>query len=300
MKAIITNIQGYSLHDGPGIRTVVFLKGCPLHCRWCANPEGISSKIQIGFMKNLCIVCGKCFSICPEMALSADGNKHRIDYSKCTVCGKCVDVCNYKALVQYGSEMNVEDVFDAVARDKMFYDTSGGGVTVSGGEPLLQPLFVKALLRMCKTSGINTCVETGGFIPAENMLEILPVTDHLYFDLKHMNPITHLRYTGQANNIILSNARLAAEKGIDILFRMPLIPGVNDDDENIRSTAAFAKSLPGEQCIQLMPFHQLGDSKYQALGLENLMSGTRVMMPDKVEAVRQRFENLGVTCSVSK
>lgn len=300
MKTVVTNIQGYSLHDGPGIRTVVFLKGCPLRCRWCANPEGLLPEIQIGFIKNLCTGCGKCFNICPENALTDDGIRHRIDYNKCTACSKCVDTCDYKALVRYGSEMSVEDVFDAVRRDKMFYDTSGGGVTVSGGEPLLQSTFVKNLFELCKADHISTCVETSGFIPADKLLEVLPLTDLLLFDLKHTDPEKHRHYTGQRNDIILNNAQLAAEKEADILFRIPLIPGVNDDEANIAATAAFIKELPGKQRVQLMPFHRLGDSKYKALHLENTMRETAVMTPEQVEAVRQRFENCGVTCSISK
>jgi pyruvate formate lyase activating enzyme len=300
MKTVVTNIQGYSLHDGPGIRTVVFLKGCPLRCRWCANPEGLSPGIQVGFIKNLCAGCGKCFSVCPENALTDDGTRHRIDYGRCTACGKCVDVCDYKALVRYGREMRVEDVFDAVRRDKMFYDASGGGVTVSGGEPLLQAGFVKALFELCRAENINTCVETSGFVTAGNLLEVLPLTDFLLFDLKHMDLEKHRHYTGQWNDLILSNARLAAEQGADILFRIPLIPGVNDDDDNIVATAAFIKELPGQQRAQLMPFHRLGDSKYRALNMENTMRATEVMTPEQVEAVRRRFEDCGVTCSVSK
>jgi pyruvate formate lyase activating enzyme len=300
MKAIVTNIQGYSIHDGPGIRTVVFLKGCPLRCRWCANPEGLFPGIQIGFIHNLCTDCGRCFDACPENALTGDGLHHRIDYSKCTACGKCVDACHYKALVRYGSEMSAEEVFTAVRRDKLFYDTSGGGVTVSGGEPLLQAAFVKTLFERCKTDNINTCVETSGFIPASNLLEVLPVTDFLLYDLKHMDLGAHRQYTGQWNDLILSNARLAAEKGADILFRVPLIPGVNTSNTNISATAAFIKALPGQQRVQLMPFHRLGDGKYKALNLENTMRETELMTSEQVEAARQCFENWGVTCSISE
>jgi pyruvate formate lyase activating enzyme len=299
MKAVISNIQGFSIHDGPGIRTVVFFKGCPLRCRWCANPECISPEVQVGFIANLCAYCHKCFSVCPEKALTEDPARHRIDDARCTGCGKCVDVCDDKALVRYGTEMRVGDVFDAVSRDKMFYGT-GGGVTVSGGEPLLQPAFVRELFELCKNDGIGTCVETCGFVPEPNLLEVLPLADHLLFDLKHMDPELHRKYTGQSNDIILRNASLAAKNGADIVFRIPLIPGVNNDDRNITATSEFVLSLPGQNRIQLMPYHRLGESKYKALGKPILMHDVSVMTPEQLEAVKQRYIDCGIDCTISK
>ncbi len=299
MDALVTNIQGYSIHDGPGIRTVVFLKGCGLNCRWCANPEGISPEIQIGFIKNLCTHCGKCVPACPAGALSLDEKKHRIDYSKCTSCGKCAEACLYKALVLYGREMSVDEVFDAVRRDKMFYDTSSGGVTVSGGEPLMYAPFVKALFGLCREAGINTCVETSGYVNTEHLLSVLSMTDYLLFDLKHMNSDIHMNYTGQRNDLILANARLAAESGADILFRVPLMPAVNDTPENIKETAAFIKSIMARPRVQLMPFHRLGDSKYQALDLPNRFHACRVMAREELLATKQAYIDEGVDCSIS-
>jgi pyruvate formate lyase activating enzyme len=300
MKAIITNIQGYSIHDGPGIRTVVFFKGCGLACLWCANPECIRPQVQIGFIGNLCTHCGKCLEACPAGAVAADETKHRIDYGKCTACGLCADACRYNALTRYGAEMSAEEVFDAVRRDKMFYEPGGGGVTVSGGEPLLQAPFVEELFTLCKNDGIRTCIETAGFAPSGNLLTLLPLTDCLLFDLKHMDPDIHRKYTGQPNGPILENARLAAESGADILFRMPLIPGVNDDPENIARTAEFIKSLPGTQGLQLMPYHRMGDGKYKALDLPNAMRELAVMTPAELEAVRQAFAAHGVECTLSQ
>ncbi len=300
MKAIITNIQGFSIHDGPGIRTVVFFKGCGLACLWCANPECIPAQSQIGFIKNLCTHCGKCLEVCPMDAIVTDERNHRVDYGKCTVCGLCADACRYNALTRYGTEMSLDEVFDAVRRDKMFYDTSGGGVTVSGGEALLQAEFVKDLFAMCKNDGIHTCIETAGFASSEYLRKVLPLTDCLLYDLKHMDPDIHLKYTGQTNELILNNARIAAENGADILFRIPLIPDVNDDAVNITRTAEFVMSLPIPPRVQLMPYHRLGDSKYKALDLTNQMHETAVMEMEEIEAIRQAFVNQGVDCTISK
>lgn len=300
MRAVITNIQGYSIHDGPGIRTVVFFKGCPLRCRWCANPECISPEAQAGFISNLCTGCRKCFSVCPVSALTDDPARHRVDGARCTGCGKCAEACGSGAMVRYGAAMTVGEVFDIVRRDKIFYDAGGGGVTVSGGEPLAHADFVKALFIMCHEAGIGTCVETCGFVPEQSLHEILPLTDHLLFDLKLMDPEKHREYTGQSNDVILKNAALAAGKGADIVFRVPLIPGVNDDDGNITETARFVLGLPGRHRIQLMPYHRLGESKYRALGLPVPMRDVPVMAPARLEAVRERYIGCGADCSISK
>lgn len=299
MRALVTNIQGYSIHDGPGIRTVVFFKGCSLGCAWCANPETISPKPQIGFIRNLCSHCGKCLTACPENAINLDENKHRVDYDRCTTCGKCVEACLYNALVCYGKEMTVEEVFDAVRRDKMFYEPEGG-VTVSGGEPLLRGGFVRHLFELCKADGISTCVETAGCVPSEQLMELLPVTDYLLFDLKLMDPVKHQYYTKQTNELILKNARLAAESGANILFRIPLIPTVNDTEENIRMTAEFVKDVLQKPAVQLMPYHRLGESKYQALNIQNQFKEIEVMKPERLKEVQRAFLDLGVECSISK
>ena len=300
MRALVTNIQGYSIHDGPGIRTVVFFKGCSLACAWCANPECIGSEPQVGFIENLCVRCGKCFEVCPENAITLEPGRYRIDYSRCTACAKCVDACLYHALVRYGKEMSVEEVFDAVRRDKIFYGDDGG-VTVSGGEPLLRAAFVRELFELCKADGIGTCVETAGFVASEKLLEVLPLTDHLLFDLKVMDSGKHLYYTRQTNEVILNNARLAAERGADILFRIPLIPTVNDDEANIAATAEFIKSvMPQRPRVQLMPYHRMGDSKYKALNIPYGTASLEVMKPERLEAVRQSFIDKGVDCTISR
>jgi len=301
LMAPVTNIQGYSIHDGPGIRTIVFLKGCNLVCRWCANPECVVPSPEVGFIKSLCTRCGNCTGVCPQEALNFDSEGlPSIGRNRCTGCGKCASVCGYHALLPYGKIMSLEEVFDAVKADKMFYETSGGGVTASGGEPLRHPEFVRALFERCHAEGIHTCIETSGCAPSSALLQVLPFTDYVLHDLKHMNAEIHREFTGQQNHLILSNAKLVVESGVDFLFRMPLIPGVNDNLENIQATAAFLKGLGKKaERIELMPYHRLGESKYLALNKPYRLHGLSAIEPSHVESVRQAFENNGIRCSVS-
>ena len=299
--AFITNIQGYSIHDGPGIRTVVFFKGCPLSCRWCANPECISGRPQTGFLERLCKGCGKCVETCPNGAINTSGKGHRIDYSKCEACGTCVDNCSYGALVKYGDPMTVDEVWDAVRRDKMFYDASSGGVTVSGGEPLLHAQFVKELFRYCREEKIGTCVETCGFVPPESFVAVIPFTDMFLFDLKHMDSDVHRQYTGRQNEKILKNAALLIEQGADVVFRQPLIPGVNDSASNIEATALFLKKL-GDRALrfELMPFHRMGTDKYRALNMEYLLGDLEIINNETLEKIKKAYIDRGINCTISR
>ena len=299
--AVITNIQGFSLHDGPGIRTVVFFKGCPLACRWCANPECISGVPQTGFIETLCLRCGLCFNACPHGAVRRDENVHRIDYSSCRACGSCAVVCNSGAMVRYGDAMTVEKVWDAVRRDRIFYDSSGGGVTVSGGEPLLKVKFVGELFARCKEDGIDTCVETCGFADSEAFNEIFPVTDHFLFDLKHLDGVEHEKHTGQSNDRILANAALLMDRGADVLFRQPLIPGMNDSLENIEATAGFLTRIGASAAgLELMPYHRMGQNKYRALDMNYPMKGIEACGDEVAETVRSAYEARGINCSISR
>jgi pyruvate formate lyase activating enzyme len=300
-SAVITNIQYYSIHDGPGIRTVVFFKGCPLSCQWCANPECISGKPQMGFFEILCKGCGKCIETCPNNAISYDEDKHRIDYSRCVACGTCKDNCSYGALVKYGDPMTVDEVWDAVKRDKIFYETSNGGVTVSGGEPLLYAPFVRELFELCRKEQIGTCVETCGFVDSDAFLEVIPVTDRFLFDLKHMDSDTHKKYTGHHNDIILKNAAFIIEHGVDVVFRQPLIPGVNDSLINTEATAGFLKNL-GEKALrlELMPFHRMGKDKYKALNIEYHMADLEIMDNEDLETVKKAYIDRGIKCTISR
>jgi len=301
MPNLVTNIQGYSIHDGPGIRTVVFLKGCSLECQWCSNPECISPRPEIGFIKALCTKCGKCDNICPDGALiyGADKLPH-IERERCSGCGICSSVCSYGAIVLYGKSMKAEEIFNAVNRDKMFYMASGGGVTVSGGEALLQPQLICDLFGKCHQAGIHTCIETSGYAIESALRQVIPFTDYILYDLKHMNPDKHRQYTGKPNGLILSNAKIIAESGIATLFRMPVIPGVNDDPENIKETTDFLHGLGNNVArIELMPYHGLGKGKYGSLDREYLLPHVISPQSERVESIKKAFEDNGISCSVS-
>jgi pyruvate formate lyase activating enzyme len=302
MSNMVTNIQGYSIHDGPGIRTVVFLKGCGLECQWCSNPECISPQPEVGFVKALCTKCGKCAGVCPVEALVYEAGKFpHIDRALCTGCGTCSSVCSYEAIVLFGKAMNVEELFDAVNRDKIFYETSGGGVTVSGGECLLQPQLVCALFERCRRAGIHTCIETSGYAAESSLGQVLPYTDYILYDLKHMNSDKHRQYAGKPNTIILTNARMAAASGVEMLFRIPLIPGVNDDIQNIKETANFLHGLGNSVArIELMPYHRLGKGKYESLDKEYPFSDALSPELEHVESVKKAFEANGIICLISK
>lgn len=302
MNDLVTNIQGYSIHDGPGIRTVIFFKGCGLECQWCSNPECISLLPEVGFVKRLCKQCGKCSEICPTGALIfRDDEFPHINRTLCTGCGKCSEVCTYGAIVQYGKQMSVEEIYDVVYRDKMFYDSSGGGVTVSGGEALLHHELVRNLFVKCHDAGIHTCIETSGYVPSTSILLVLSYTDYFLFDLKLLDSEKHLHYTGKSNDMILANAKTVAESGREILFRMPMIPGINDDMQNIEDTAAFLHSLGNDACrLELMPYHQLGKGKYESLDREYHLSTISAPKPEQIESVKTAFRDLGITCLISR
>ena len=299
--AVVTNIQGYAIHDGPGIRTVVFLKGCPLRCRWCANPENLVPEVQAGFLGKLCQTCGACAGACRRGAILPGPGVYRIDRARCDGCCRCADACNYGALVRYGREMDAEAVFRQVRRDKLFYEESGGGVTVSGGEPLRWPDFLLELFTLCRGEGISTCVETCGFAPWAALQSLLPVTDWFYFDLKQPDDRLHRLYTGQSSAPILENARKLAAAGARLLFRQPLVPGVNDDGESIARTADFLRSLAnGPGALQLMPYHRAGLSKYEALAMDYAMAETPVMAAERIEEIKNDYLARGVPCTISR
>jgi pyruvate formate lyase activating enzyme len=268
LKGIVTHIQRYSIHDGPGIRTVVFLKGCPLNCLWCCNPETQSFQPELEFIKNLCQHCGQCVRICPENAINVDlycSESMKIEHQKCPVCGKCALVCPSGALKIIGEEMESEAILTVIKKDGAFYRRSGGGITLSGGEPLSQPDFAAQLLRSCHDLNIDTAIETCGLVGQNVIEQILPFTDLFLFDIKNLEPLVHQRLTGFSNELILSNLRWLRKKNAHVIMRLPLIPGLNMDNENLQSISRLVNELGIEE-VNLMPFHQMGKDKYSHLG----------------------------------
>jgi pyruvate formate lyase activating enzyme len=302
MQTLVTNIQGYSIHDGPGIRTVVFLKGCNLTCLWCSNPECISTRAEIGFYQALCTRCGKCDHICPVDALSREKDLYPvIDRRRCTGCGVCAAACWYQALTLFGQCLTVEEVFKTIQRDAIFYQGSGGGITLSGGEVLRQPQFVRSLFELCRRANIHTCIETSGQGTESSLRVILEYADLVLFDLKHLDSSEHKRYTGHPNHLILDNARVVAGSGIKYLFRMPLIPGLNDSSQNIKATADFIVRLGGAApAIELMPYHRLGQGKYNSLDKNYPRPDLATPGPERLEQIKTAFIKNGIACTISR
>jgi len=268
MKATVFDIQRFSLHDGPGIRTTVFLKGCPLNCLWCHNPESKHGISELMFYKKRCIGCYDCISACPLGAhyLSEKG-EHIINKDLCVVCGKCAEACT-GALEMCGKEMTPEEVMAEVMKDMPFYKNSGGGLTVSGGEPLIKEDFVYALLEIAKSQGINTAIETSGYASPKTVERLAELTDLFLFDIKESDPIKHKEYTGVDNTCILENLRRLSEKGARTVLRCPVIPGYNDRQDHFEAVGRLADELSSVERVDIEPYHPLGESKAEALDRE--------------------------------
>lgn len=261
----IFNIQKFSLHDGPGIRTNVFLKGCPLDCAWCHNPESKSGRKEMFFDTNKCTLCQHCKGVCEYNCHSFTDNKHIINRNECTMCGKCVAVCPTEALEIIGEGVNHEIVLSEVMKDKMFYDTSNGGMTLSGGEPMAQFEFVLALAKGAKQENITVCMETCGYASPENYKAIAPYIDLFLFDYKETDPKKHIEETGKSNELILKNLHMLDEMGAKITLRCPIIPTVNDRLDHFVGIAKTANSLKNIYEIHIEPYHPLGSSKSDKL-----------------------------------
>lgn len=293
VKGMVLEIQRFSIHDGPGIRTTVFLKGCPLQCKWCHNPESQSSKPILSFIESKCIGCGYCFEHCPNDAHKLLDGRHVIDRSTCTGCGQCTRKCYAKALELVGEQMSAEDVIEIVIRDKPFYGNSGGGLTVSGGEPAAQPLFTEKLLKLAKQSSLHTAVETCGYCKWSFLERIIPFTDIFLFDWKETDSQRHLEYCGVDNSLIRSNLEKLSEAGSEIVLRCPVIPSLNDRDEHFQGIAELYRNL-NISAVEIMPYHRLGESKYERFGLSNKTFVSQQPEEETVKSWLQGLKVLGV------
>ncbi len=294
-SGLVFNIMRFALHDGPGIRTTVFLKGCPLRCWWCHNPESQSSEPEVIYFEERCVHCGECVRVCPRGALALDGAGERVvrDPDACDACGECARVCPAGARQLAGRRMTVPEVMAEVLKDQVFYDQSGGGVTISGGEPLLQPEFVEELLAACRARRIRTALDTCGLAQPEVVERIRPYVDLFLDDLKLLDRAGHLKYTGVKNEQILRNLALLAEGGSTVIVRLPVIPGVNDGADDLDTLAGFM-TAHGLRDVDLLPYHRMGSDKYQRLHLAWRMDGVEPPGPEALAALAARLTRDGL------
>ena len=266
MKGLVFDIQKFALHDGPGIRTTVFLKGCPLNCVCCCNPESQSFRSQLSFDVSKCMGCLKCIDICPEKAISVVSTKIKVDFTTCTACGNCVDECPDSAFLIFGNEMTAHQVLDEVSRDKDYFENSGGGITLSGGEVMAQVDFAIEILKLAKGRNIHTVIETSGYTKTDNFTKIIPFVDLFLFDYKYTESKLHEEFTGVEPELILANLDYLYQKKADILLRCLIIPGINNNQTHFQEICNLSIKYPELKGIEILSYHNFGASKYTKTG----------------------------------
>lgn len=290
----IFDIKRYAIHDGPGIRTTIFMKGCPLSCRWCHNPEGVDPAPFLVYRKERCIRCGACVENCPEQALCLEAEGVVASGVPCTHCFTCTEICTAEAREKVGRQLTAVEVFSEIQKDIPFYDTSKGGVTFSGGEPLMQGEFLIEVLKLCGKEHIHRAVDTTGYAKTETLMSVAEQTDLFLFDLKMMDSDKHEKYTGVSNRMILDNLRQLAQKEIALVIRIPLIPGVNDDVENLDRSGNFLNGLPGVNKVHILPYHDFQKSKYARFNLQHDTGSINLPTQDMILHAKKRLENFGL------
>lgn len=296
LTGTVFDIQRFSLHDGPGIRTIVFLKGCPLSCRWCSNPESQNAEPVIMYKQEDCLHCGRCVTACKRGAIGPD-HENWIDRDICNGCGECVNACPAGALVLKGKTMSIQQVIRELKKDATTYRRSGGGITLSGGEPLVQYEFASELLQACKGQGWNTAIETAGIGSAEAVEKVIPHADTVLLDLKHMDPQLHRKYTGGSNDSVLKNAPRICRISSTVI-RIPVIPGFNFSTDAIKKIAEYAGTLTGIRTIHLLPYHTFGGNKYGLMGRDYLLKEVKPLHPEDLEECRRAVEGCGFRCVI--
>ncbi|MFW9822445.1 MAG: glycyl-radical enzyme activating protein [Candidatus Thorarchaeota archaeon] len=298
-KGFIYDLQRFAIHDGPGIRTLVYMKGCPLKCLWCSSPHTQNPKPEIMRNEVNCKMCGKCIEVCPDhLITTTDENEIKFDRDRCTICGQCVETCPNQALKLIGYHVTFEELFKEVNKDSPFYRRSNGGVTVGGGEPTMQIDFVTAFLKRCKQTFINTAIETCGYVKWGKMEDLLRYVDLVYMDIKHMDPEIHKDLTGVSNKIILENAKKIS-KIKSMIIRIPVIPGYNDSDENLKATAKFAIDL-GENIkrLELLPYHKFGTQIYVRIGMEYKLPDVEPPSEELMLHLKEIVESCGLKAQI--
>ena len=294
---IIFNIERYAVFDGPGIRTIVFLKGCHLHCRWCQNPEGQNPEVELAFFADNCTGCMNCTSVCPHGAICMVNGMSTTDWSRCKQSHKCVEVCQTEARKQVGEKMTAEQVVEEVEKDAAFYRRSGGGVTLSGGEPIMQPDFAAEILRLCRSKYINTTVETSGFVRSDDLMKVLEYANFIYYDVKHMDAKKHMEGTGFGNELILENLK-KIPVGKNLVVRIPIVSGYNDSENNIRETAIFARKMGKVKKIELLPYNRLGVLKYEHIGKKYSLPDLESPTAREMNKLKSLVESCGIQCEI--